>query len=355
MIKKKFSGFRVKKRIILLSSIICLFFLIQNCGSDIETAEEYDVAANIQSFADHMVYTNKKLDFSLILPENSTIMQTKEMKTFARRNEIDVMLLYGTPTGYNDSSFMITVLPISEEEFAKYTWDRYCQDVIKRNGLEDANDGIEEIGDFKVCWLNGVFNDVFYEKFYFISKGKIIEIGYRVRKDAEKLTFRSMERMIDSLRYAEGAGRLADVLQDEQKPVEDEYADDSYGEFAVKVKKTPYSTYYEIPLGTSTILNFTRTVPYRDNFICEFSGYTITLNEWEEYNMTAEMDRADSEMVIEGGTNKWKIEYDVRVDVPESFKRGFRKRIRFSGRCGMVLMTAKYSQGRSTITINGPN
>jgi len=181
--------YQVKKQVrilIFLSMLMLLIILSLGCSQD--------------HFKDGM-YTNKKYGFSLIIPDNWRAVSEEEAIQCHSLRSLSGLdnRLFITPSDPDDTSMIVSVLSITEEQFNAVPWSQFTRTLRSMGNMVIEDDTLENIGGFDVHWVSGNSPQHHNGIALFISHGKVVQIFYWIQKPVEEEIMIDIESIVLSL------------------------------------------------------------------------------------------------------------------------------------------------------------
>ncbi len=147
------------------------------------------------------IYINEKYDFSLTMPENWRPVsdeETKQSPTLRSLSVLDNRLIV-TPSDPDEDGLIVSVIPMTEEQFNAMPWDQYKRTLRSMGNMVIEDDTEEHIGGFDVHWVSGTSPQGHNGVVLFISNGKVIQIFYWVKKPVDEEILIDIESIVLSL------------------------------------------------------------------------------------------------------------------------------------------------------------
>jgi hypothetical protein len=147
------------------------------------------------------MYINNKYDFSLSIPAYWRAVseeETLQTKMLSSISGLDNRLLI-TSSDPDDTTLIISVLSMTEDQFNAVPWDQYTRSLRSMGNMVIEDDTVEHIGGFDVHWVSGNSPLHHIGVVLFTSRGKVIQIFYWVRKPVEEEILTDIENIVLSL------------------------------------------------------------------------------------------------------------------------------------------------------------
>jgi hypothetical protein len=147
------------------------------------------------------LYINEKYDFSLTIPEHwRSVSEEEAIKcpTLRVLSGLDNRLMI-TPSNPDDTGMIVSVLPITEEQFNAMPWSQYTRTLRSIGNMVIEDDTLEDIGGFDVHWVSGNAPLAHNGVALFISNGKVMQIFYWIKKPVEEEIMIDAENIVLSL------------------------------------------------------------------------------------------------------------------------------------------------------------
>ena len=181
--------YQVKKQIripLFLSMLLALIIFSLGCSQD--------------RFQDGK-YINEKYGFSLAIPENWRPVSDEEEKQSPMLRSLSVLdnRLIVTPSNPDDTGMIVSVIPMTEEQFTAMPWSQYTRTLRSIGNMVIEDDTEEHIGGFDVHWVSGNSPQHHNGVVIFISHGKVMQIFYWAQKPVQEEIFADIESIVLTL------------------------------------------------------------------------------------------------------------------------------------------------------------
>jgi hypothetical protein len=147
------------------------------------------------------VYINKKYGFSLTIPENWRLVSEEEVKQSPTLRPLSILdnRLVVTPSEPDENVLIVSVFPITEEQFNNIPWNQYKRTLRSMGNMIIEDDTEENIGGFDVHWVSGNSQQYHHGVVLFIGGGKLMQIFYWAQKPFEEEILVEIENIVLSL------------------------------------------------------------------------------------------------------------------------------------------------------------
>lgn len=147
------------------------------------------------------IYINEKYGFSLTIPENWRPVSGEEVKQSPTLRSLSVLdnRLIVTPSDPDENGLIVSVFPITEEQFNDIPWNQYKRTLRSMGNMVIEDDTEEHIGGFDVHWVSGNSPQHHNGIVLFIGRGKVMQIFYWAQKPVEEEIFIDIEDIVLSL------------------------------------------------------------------------------------------------------------------------------------------------------------
>ena len=147
------------------------------------------------------VYINEKYGFSLTMPENWRSVSEEEAEQYPVLRPLSILdnRLIVTPSNPDNTGMVVSVIPMTEEQFNAMSWSQYKRTLRSMGNLVIEDDTEEHIGGFDVHWVSG--NSPMHHNgvVLFISGGKVMQIFYWAQNPVQEEIFVDIESIVLSL------------------------------------------------------------------------------------------------------------------------------------------------------------
>jgi len=104
-----------------------------------------------------------------------------------------------TPSEPDQNGLIVSVFPITEEQFNNIPWNQYKRTLRSMGNMVIEDDTEEHIGGFDVHWVSGNSTQYHNGVVLFIGSGKVMQIFYWAQKPVEEEIFIDIEDIVLSL------------------------------------------------------------------------------------------------------------------------------------------------------------